>query len=53
MECHFELMKEFREMEFTRKLKKAKDTRAKGYEDVKIREGDLVYYQHQDKKAWL
>ena len=53
MECHFELMKEFREIELSRKLKKAKDTRAKGYENVKIKEGGLVYYQHQDKKAWL
>ena len=46
-------MKEFREQEFTKKLKKAKHTRSKGYEDVKIKEGDLVYYQHQDKKSWL
>ena len=25
----------------------------KGYEDIKISEGDLVFYQNQDKKAWL
>ena len=27
--------------------------RMKGYEDIKISEGDLVFYQYQDKKAWL
>ena len=25
----------------------------KGYEDVKIDTGDLVFYQYEDKKAWL
>ena len=29
------------------------DTGAKEYEDVRVREGDLVYYQYQDKKEWL
>ena len=53
MERHYELMKEFRELEFSRKLSKAKETRTKGYEDVVLKEGDLVYYQHQGKKAWL
>ena len=47
------MMKEFIEQEFTRKLKRAKNTRSKGYEDIMIKEGDLVYYQHQDKKAWM
>ena len=40
IEHHYGLMKEFRESEFTRKLKKAKDTRSKGYDDEKIKEGD-------------
>ena len=53
MERHYEIMKEFREQEFTRKLKRAKNTRSKGYEDILIKEGDLVYYQHQDRKAWM
>ena len=53
IERHYEMMKEFREQEFTNKLMKAKHTRSKGYEDVKIKEGVLVYYQHQDKKSWL
>ena len=25
----------------------------KRYEDKNINEGDLVFYQYQDKKAWL
>ena len=53
MERHYEMMKKFREAEFSKKLQKARDTRLKGYEDKIINEGDLVYYQNQDKKAWL
>ena len=44
MERHYEMLKEFREQEFTKKLKKAKHTRSKGYEDNKIKEEVLVYY---------
>ena len=47
------MMKELRELEFGKKLKKASSTRARGYENIKVKENDLVYYQHQDKKAWL
>ena len=47
------MMKEFRELEFSKKLKKASETRSKGYEDIIVKDGDLVYYQNQDKKAWL
>ena len=53
MEHHYTMMKEFRELEFSKKLRRASKTRMKGYEDTKINEGDLVYYQYQDKKAWL
>ena len=28
-------------------------TRMKGYEDIRITTGDLVFYQYEDKKAWL
>ena len=35
MERHYERIKEFREQEFTKKLKKTKHTRSKGYEDLK------------------
>ena len=41
-EWHYRLMKEFRDSEFTRKLRKLKDTRSKGYENVIIKEGELV-----------
>ena len=47
------MMKEYREQEFSKKLKKASETRSKGYEDIILKDGDLVYYQNQDKKAWL
>ena len=53
MECHYTMMKEFRELEFSKKLRRASKTRMKGYEDTKINEGDLVFYQYQDKKVWL
>lgn len=53
MERHYEIMKDFREHEFTRKLKKQKITRSKGYQDIMIKEGDLVYYQYQDRKACM
>ena len=53
MERHHEIMRKFREVEFSRKLIRAKETRLKGYEDEVVKEGDFVLYQHQDKKAWL
>ena len=34
-------------------LRKANKTRSKGYEDIIIGTGDLVFYQYEDKKAWL
>ena len=34
-------------------MRRAYKTRMKGYEDVKINEGDLVFYQYQDKNAGL
>ena len=53
MERHLELMKQFREAEFSRKLQKVRKTRLKGYKDLILEEGDLVFYQYQGKKAWL
>ena len=47
------MMKEFRELEFSKKLKKASEKRSKGYEDTLVKNGDMVYYQNQDKKVWL
>ena len=46
-------MKEFRMLEFSGKVRKANKTRCKGYEDIIIDTGDLVFYQYEDKKAWL
>ena len=40
MEHHYIMMKEFRELEFSKKLRRASKTRMKGYEDIKISEGD-------------
>ena len=34
-------------------MRKANKTTSKGYEDVIIDTGDLVFYQYEDKKAWL
>ena len=53
MERHYLMMREFRQLEFSKKLRKASKTRMKGYEDVKINTRDLVFYQYEDKKAWL
>merc|ERR1712030_230998 len=53
MERHYDLMRKFREAEFSRKLKTAVETRSKGYENEIIKEGDMVFYLNQDKKAWL
>ena len=47
------MMKEFRQLEFSKKLKKASEARSKGYEDKIVKNDDIVYYQNQDKKAWL
>ena len=45
MEQHYGMMKEFRELEFSKKLKKASETRSKGYKDILVKNGELVYYQ--------
>merc|ERR1712030_114312 len=40
------------QVEFTKKLERAKDTRSKGYEDRILKEGDIVFYQNKGLKAW-
>ena len=45
MEHHYIMMKEFRELEFSKKLRKASRTILKRYQDTEINEGDLVYYR--------
>lgn len=52
MERHYEIMKTYREAEYSRKLDKAANTRKKGYEDEPVRADDMVFYQHKDGKAW-
>ena len=47
------MMKEFRMLEFSGMLRKDNKTRSNGYPDVMIDSGDLVFYQYEDKKAWL
>merc|ERR1712105_327078 len=53
MERHHEILKEYRQVEFTKKLEKARATRSKGYEDIILKAGDVVLYQNQGKRAWL
>ena len=53
MEKHFEITKEFREIEFGSKIDKAMDARMKGFEDMVIQKDDKVFYQTNNEKAWL
>ena len=43
MERHHEILKEYRQVEFTKKLERAKETRSKGYEDTILKAGDVVF----------
>ena len=38
------MMKEFRELEFSKRLKKASEARSKGYEDKIVKNDNIVYY---------
>ena len=53
MEKHFEITKEFREIEFKTKIYKAMDARMKGFENMVIEKDDKVFYQTNHEKAWL
>ena len=53
MENRFEIAKQFREIEFGSKIDKAMKARMKGYEDMVIQKGDMVFYQTNNEKAWL
>ena len=44
MEQHFKIIRKFREVEFRKCLRRARDTALKGYEDEILIERDLVYY---------
>ena len=53
MEPHYIMIKKFRELELSKKLRRESKTRMKSYEDIKVSEGYIVHYQYQEKKAWL
>merc|ERR1712105_123488 len=53
MERHHEILKKYRQVEFTKKLGKARVTRSKGYEGIILKAGDVVLFQNQGKRAWL
>merc|ERR1712002_814727 len=53
MEKHFEITKEFREIEFGSKIDKAMVARMKGFENMIIQKGDKVFYQTNNERAWL
>ena len=53
MEKHFEIAKEFREIEFGSKIDKAINARMKGFENMVIQKDDMVFYQTNNEKAWL
>ena len=51
MENRFEITKKFREIEYGSKIDKAIKARMKGYEDMVIQKGDMVFYQTNNEKA--
>ena len=53
IEKHFEISKEFREIEFGSKIDKAISARMKGFENMVIQKDDMVFYQTNNEKAWL
>merc|ERR1712236_21137 len=53
MENRFEITKNFREIEYGYKIDKAIKERMKGYEDMVIQKGDMVFHQTNNEKAWL
>ena len=52
MTRHIELMKEFQVAEYTEKLKDVVKKNGKSWQHLKYNQGDLVFVQLQDKKAW-
>ena len=53
IEKHFEIAKEFREIEFGSKIDKAINARMKGFENMIIQRDDMVFYQTNNEKALL
>jgi hypothetical protein len=52
MDRHQEVLKQFRDSEFSSKLKHASKQRKNKTEDIKYQENDWVFYQYRDKKDW-
>ena len=53
MERHHEFMKKFREHEYSLKLRTAAQSRSSQMNNRFYQEGDEVFFQEKDKKAWL
>ena len=53
MERHHQVVKEFREAEYETKLEKASNIRNNSFNDIHYKEGDLIFYQDLNNKAWL
>ena len=52
MERHHMITKQFREAEYSSKLKRASQQQNNRFNDVIYQEGDMVFYQDKMKKAW-
>ena len=52
MERHMEIMKTFREAEYSAKLKRASEQRNRKFNDIMYKENDWVFYQDRNRKAW-
>ena len=53
MEKHFEISKEFRDIECGSNIDKAINARMKGFENMVIQKDNMVFYQTNNVKAWL
>ena len=53
MENRFEIAKQFREIEFGSKIDKAMRARMKGYEDMVIQKGDMVFIKQIMRRLGL
>jgi hypothetical protein len=52
LERHLEIMKKFREVEYSAKLKTASEQRNRKFNYIQYKENDWVFYQDRRKKAW-
>ena len=52
IERHVLIMKRFREADYEDKLEKAVIVQNRVFNNIRYREGDLVYYQEENRKSW-